>query len=69
MTRDQTTKLLAEGRRQHGNSTLDEVDTSGSFTSIAIQSGVRFDKIRDVSNMYTNVVSAIFIEANGECIV
>jgi len=69
MPRDQTTKLLAKCGRQHGNSTLDEINASGPFSGVAIQSSVRLDKIRNVGNVYTDVIGSVFIQLDGDSII
>lgn len=43
LSRDETAELLAEGRRKHGNGSLDEVDRSRSLSRISIESSVGLD--------------------------
>lgn len=40
---DETAELLAEGRRKHGDGSLDEVDRSRTLSSITIESSVGLD--------------------------
>lgn len=45
MSRFQAAQLLAERRWQHGDNTLDKVNTCGAFASITVQGGVGFDEV------------------------
>lgn len=66
---EKTAKLLAEGRRQHRDSALNEIDASSALTSIAIQSSVRLDEVRYISDVNGDFIVPIGVERNGQSIV
>ena len=69
LARSQTAQLLAKSRGQHRDGTLHQVDAGCALASITIQSGVRFDKVRDVGDVHTDVVRTILVDLDGQSIV
>jgi hypothetical protein len=62
---DQAAELLTECRRKHWHCALHQIDTGGTFASITIQSSIGLHKVRDVCDVHSNVISAIFVDLEG----
>lgn len=69
MAGQETAELLAQSGGKHGDGTLHQVHASSTLTSVAVQSGVGLDEVRNVGDMDTDVVCAILVDLYGNCIV
>jgi hypothetical protein len=69
LTRNKTAQLLAQSRRKHRDSTLNEVHARGTFTSIAVQGGVGLDEVRNVRNVNPDIVCAVLVQLDGKSVV
>ena len=66
--RTQRTDEVTEALRQHGNGTVDKVDTGGSLRRFFINRRTFLDVMRNIGNMHTNLPQlALF--ADAQCII
>lgn len=64
-SRDKTAELLTQRRRQHRHCTLDEVNTRGPLAGVTIKGGIRFDEVRNIGDVNTDVEGAVLVRCNG----
>ena len=59
LARIQTTNLRTRVRREHRRGALREVRARRSLTSVTIKKGVKFNKMRDIGDMHSNIISPV----------
>lgn len=64
-----TAELVAQSRRQHWYSPLNEVDTGSPLASITVKRGVGLDEVGYISNVNSNIVRAILVDLDRQSIV
>lgn len=67
LSRQETAHLLAQRRRQHWNSTLNEIDTRCSLPGIAVKGSVGLDEVRYICDVHAYIVCAVLVglDRNG----